>query len=198
MESKKGIWLKTKDDGVLLFKNVSLSHNENNKGDNKDKNGFEHNKDTIIHYFEEEGIKFSQGSKHFHTEMQVFCTVTERTEGDDGKLKSIKVSMPDMGIENTSIDYDENLSKILQSSMDISLRVVQKSGNKLTIQGAYDLNKNFTENMKSLFQAVGLNYNRFKLFHNSKLLDKDTEFSSIFENGKDINIYAFESKPISN
>lgn len=194
MESKKGIWLRTQDDGVLLFKNVNMAQIETDKEEKKDASQIEHTKDTMIHQFEEETQLFPHGSKYFHNEMQVFCTVTERTEDDDGKLTSIKVSMPALGIENTQVDIDDGSKKILKSNMDIYLRAVQKSGSKFTIQGSFDLNKGFKENMTSVFDAVGQKMNNFKLFHNQKLLDANTDFANIYEAGKDTYIYAFESR----
>mmetsp|Transcript_28084 Transcript_28084/g.24811 ORF Transcript_28084/g.24811 Transcript_28084/m.24811 type:complete len:357 (-) Transcript_28084:29-1099(-) len=193
MESKKGIWLKTKEDGVLLFKNVSLSLVESDKEEKKDAGSFEHNKDTVIHDFKEDQTLFPHGSKYFHTGMEVFCTITDRTEEEDGKLKGIKIKMEDMGIDNTPLDYDDKLKEILLSSMDIYVRAVLKSGSKFTIHGSYNLNVNFKENMNLIFEAVGQNFSKYKLFHNQKLLDGNSEFSKIFENGKDTYIYAFES-----
>ena len=38
MESKKGIWLKTKNDGVLLFNNINMSQRETDKEEKKDDN----------------------------------------------------------------------------------------------------------------------------------------------------------------
>ncbi len=193
MESKKGIWLRTKDDGVLLFKNVNLSMPEADKEDKKDGDSIEHSKETVIHKFQEEETPFPQGSKYFHTEMQVFCTVADRTEDDGGKLTSIKINMPALGIENTQMDIDDKIVDTLKSSMDIYLRAVMKSGSKFTIHGSFDLNKGFKENMTSVFEAVGQNMGKFKLFHNEKILNFTSDFADIFEPGKDTYIYAFES-----
>ncbi|CAI2373686.1 unnamed protein product [Moneuplotes crassus] len=192
MESKKGIWLRTKDDGVLLFKNINLSQQESDKEEKKDPDAVEHSKETVIHEFEEDVQPFTHGSKYFHTEMQVFCTVTDRTEGEDGKLTSIKINMPTLQMEGVPVDIDENSEKILQSSMDIYLRGVQKSGSKFTVQGTYNLNRSLKENMALVFQSLGQNMGNFKLFHNQKILSLSEDFSEIYESGKDTYIYAFE------
>eukprot|EP00344_Euplotes_crassus_P012634 CAMPEP_0196999222 /NCGR_PEP_ID=MMETSP1380-20130617/4444_1 /TAXON_ID=5936 /ORGANISM="Euplotes crassus, Strain CT5" /LENGTH=246 /DNA_ID=CAMNT_0042416061 /DNA_START=1 /DNA_END=742 /DNA_ORIENTATION=+ len=190
MESKKGIWLRTKDDGVLLFKNINLSQQESDKEEKKDPDAVEHSKETVIHEFEEDVQPFTHGSKYFHTEMQVFCTVTDRTEGEDGKLTSIKINMPTLQMEGVPVDIDENSEKILQSSMDIYLRGVQKSGSKFTVQGTYNLNRSLKENMALVFQSLGQNMGNFKLFHNQKILSLSEDFSEIYESGKDTYIYA--------
>lgn len=77
--------------------------------------------------------------------------------------------------------------------MELYIRVVQKSGSKMTIEGEYDLSKNFKENLGNVFNAVGFKAANFKVFHNDTLLDANTEFSKIFEVGKDTYLFAFES-----
>ena len=193
MESKKGIWLRTKDDGVLMFKNINLSQAETSKEEKKNPDAVEHSKDTVISRFEEEVQAFIHGSKYYHSEMQVFCTVSDRTEGDDGKLTSIKINMPTLSMENVPVDIDENSEKTLKSSMDIYLRGVQKSGSKFTVHGSFNLNKSFMENMVVIFDSIGQHFGNFKLFHNEKIIDTATDFASIYESGKDTFIYAFES-----
>lgn len=193
MESKKGIWLRTKDDGVLLFKNINLSQQESDKEEKKDPDAVEHSKETIVHDFEEDVQPFAHGAKYFHAEMQVFCTVTDRTEGEDGKLLSIKINLPTLQMEGVQVDIDDDSQKTLKSSMDIYLRGVQKSGSKFTVQGSYNLNRSFKENMSSVFQSIGENMGNFKLFHNQRILSANEDFADIYEAEKDTYIYAFES-----
>ena len=195
MESKKGIWLNTMNDGVLLFKNVSLSVKESDKEDKKDEDAIEHSADNQVLKFDEDEVLYPHGSKYFHNEMQVFCTVTDRTENEvDGvsKLESIKVRLDSLDSEAV-LPNDESLTNILKKELDVFIRVVHTSGDKLTIQGTFNLNVNFKENMKTVFASVGYNSGKFKLFHNQKLLDNNTEFSTIFQPGQDTYIYAFES-----
>lgn len=42
MESREGLWLKTMDDGVLLFKNIALSVKETDKDKDKEENEIQH------------------------------------------------------------------------------------------------------------------------------------------------------------
>lgn len=97
MESR-GKWVNTRDDGVLLFKNVNLDLKETDKVDNKE-NDYEHKEENCVLEFDEDASKYPIGSKHFHTEMSVFCIVTDRTEGEDGKLQSFKVRLESLDSE---------------------------------------------------------------------------------------------------
>lgn len=154
MESEKGKWLQTKDDGVLLFKNISFSIKEADKEEKKDTE-YEHNEANCVLTFEENSIKYNYGTKLFHHEMGAFCTVTERVDDDDGNLKQIKIRLDSLDseavVENTP-DQIKNLSAF----MDLYLRIVQKSGSKFTIKAKYSLANNMKENLKNIFAASGL------------------------------------------
>lgn len=192
MESKRGLWLKTRDDGVLLFKDVALVIQETDKEDKKD-DEVEHTEENCVLNFTDKEVKYPHGSKFFHKDMGVFCTVTDSTYDESGKLESIKVRLESLDSEAVLTNDEESL-KPLQSHLDLYIRAVQKSGSKFTIEGKYDLATNLKENLKSIFGAVGYNSQSFKIFHGDKLLDANQEFASIFQPGVDTYLYAFESQ----
>ena len=191
MEQEKGKWLQTKDDGILLFKNISFSIKEADKEEKKDVE-YEHTEANCILNFDEHTCKYIYGTKLFHQEMKVFCTVTERVDDENGNLKQIKIRMDSLDSEAIVENTPEQMEK-LTAFMDIYLRIIQKSGTKLTIKSKYVLSLNMKENLKNIFGASGLKDGNFKILHNDKLLDKNSEFEQIYEIDKDTYLYAFES-----
>lgn len=191
MESRDGIWLKTMNDGVLLFKNIALSAKETDKPKDEE-NKFEHTEANCVQEFSEDTQEYSVGNKLFHSEMGVFCTVTERTETEEGKLESFKVRLESLDSEATIQNTPEDV-KPLKKDIPIFIRAVLKSGSKFTIEGSYDFNTNFKENMKRIFESVAYNSTNFKLFHNDKFLGADTKLEDIYQVGMQTYIYAFES-----
>lgn len=191
MESEKGKWLQTKDDGVLLFKNISFSIKEADKEEKKEVD-YEHNEANCVITFDENICKFNYGTKLFHTEMGAFCTVTERVDDENGNLKQVKIRLDSLDSEAVVENTPEEIVK-LTPFMEIYLRIVQKSGSKFTIKSKYNLSSNMKENLKNIFGASGFKEGNFKIFNNDKLLDKNSEFEQIFQLGKDTYLYAFES-----
>ena len=183
MESEKGKWLETKDDGVLLFKNISFSIKEADKEEKKNVD-YEHSEANCILTFDEHTWKYNYGTKLFHQEMKVFCTVTERVNDENGNLKQVKIRIDSLDSEAFVENTPEEMAK-LAPFMDIYVRIVQKSGSKITVKSMYILSLNMKENLKNIFEASGLKDGNFKIFHNDKLLDKNSEFEQIFENDKD-------------
>ena len=68
MESVDGKWLKTMDDGVLLFKNIALSVKESDK-ETKQETDYEHTQENSIINFDDSDNKYQVGQRYFHTEM---------------------------------------------------------------------------------------------------------------------------------
>lgn len=192
MESNQGIWMKTRDEGVLLFKNVSLAVKESDKEDKKSKE-YEHTEENWIIDLNKNELQYPHGAKYFHKDMGVFCTVVDNTFDDDGKLTSIKVRIDEP--ESTAIMQNtaEDLTP-LQTHIDMYIRGLQKSGSKFTIKGKYDCSHSFKDNLQAIFGAAGYKSNGYRLFCGDKLLDKDTDISSIYQYGEDLYILAFESQ----
>lgn len=116
----------------------------------------------------------------------------ERNTDDDGKLKEIKVRLENLDSEAV-IPANETDLAVLSDTLDVNVRVVQKTGTMLTIKGKYSLFDNMQGNLKSILGCVGLNYGGYKVFHNDKQLDKNIDIDKIFEPGVDIYFMAFES-----
>ena len=142
--------------------------------------------------FEDGYGKYSVGTKHFHSEMGVYCTVTERTESDDGALTSFKVRLEGLDAEAV-IENNPEALKALKTDIDVIMRVINTTGTKSTIEGSIDLGKNFKKNITGLFTSAGLKMSNFKIFHNDKLVDSKTDLSSIVEVGKETYLFAVES-----
>jgi hypothetical protein len=107
-------------------------------------------------------------------------------------LKSIKIRIEAFDSEAV---IDANTLEILnlRTHMDVFLRVVQKSGSKFTIKYKYNLSLNMRENLRNMFATAGLKEANFKILDGDKFLDRNKEFDAIYEIGKDIYWYAFES-----
>jgi hypothetical protein len=191
MEKADSKWLKTKDDGVLLFKNIALSVKESDKEDKLDEE-YEHTEENCIINFDNPDSKFQTGQRYFHSEMCVFCTVSDRVTSDDGKLTDVKVRLENLDSEAVIPANDKDLS-VLHDSVVVHFRIIQKSGSKLTLKGKYSLFDNMQGNLKSILSTAGLSAGNFKVFHNDKLLEKNTDIDKIYEHGKDITLMAFES-----
>lgn len=193
MESKDCKWLKTMSDGVLLFKNIAFSVKETDKPDKKDEDDeYAHTEENCVIQFDKPEDKYMPGQRYYHTEMCVFCSVTEKVTDDDGKLKEVKIRLDNLDSE-ASIQNDEKELAVLSDTLDVNIRVVQKTGSKLTIKGKYSLFDNMQGNLKSILGSVGFNSGSFKVFHNDKLVDKNIDIDKIYEPGKDIYFMAFES-----
>lgn len=190
MESRDCKWLKTKDDGVLLFKNISIVK-ESDKADDS-KNEYEHTEENCVLNFDSLDSRFLPGQKYFHSEMGVFCTISDRILDENDKLKEIKVRLESLDSEAVIPATEPELST-LSDTLDINIRVVQKTGTKLTLKGQYSLFDNMTGNLKEIFSSLGFNSGNFKVFHNDTLLEKNAEIDKIYEHGKELYFMAFES-----
>lgn len=186
MESRDCKWLNTRDDGILLFKNIAFNIKESDK---KDEDGDDY---EIISNFSNPDNKFQVSQRYFHSDMLVFCTISERINGEDDKLKEIKVRLESMDSE-AIIPATEKELEILKDSLDMNIRVIQKTGTKMTIQGKYSLFENMKGNIATILKTAGLNESTYKIFHKDSLLDKNTDIDKIYEPGKDIYLVAFES-----
>lgn len=193
METQAPKWVKTMDDGVLPFKNVDLNFKETDKEEKANEDEYKHCEDNIFVDFSDSSQKYNHGSKYFHSEMGVFCTVTDRVENEDGELKEIKVRLEGLDSEAV-IPSDPEQLKTLKKVLPITFRIVRSTGGKLSLEGDYDISMNYKENIKNIFKASGLSPNSFKIFKGEKLLEKDTEAKDLFIPGTDNYLYAFETK----
>lgn len=191
MESRDCKWLKTKDDGVLLFKNIAFSVKESDKEDKKETD-YEHTEENCVIKFGQSEDRYQIGQRYFHEEMCVFCTITDRVMGDDDKLKELKIRLEGLESEG-AVQYNEKALEVLNENIEVNIRIIQKTGSKITIKGTYSLFDNMSGNLKEILGTMGFSSANFKVFHKDKLLEKNADIEKIYEAGKEIYLMAFES-----
>ena len=115
METSKPLWIKTIQDGVFPFKNVCLAVEE--KETQGDPPEYPHLEENWYLDFDEGQTLFPVSSKYYHTDMGVMCTVTERTEDEEGKLTNIKVRLEGLDSEAVIDNTPEGI-KPLKNEFD--------------------------------------------------------------------------------
>jgi hypothetical protein len=103
--------------------------------------------------------------------MGVFCTVSEKIMDENDKPKEIKVRLESLDSEALIPATHEELS-ILTDKLEINVRIVQRTGTKLTIKGDYSLLDNMNGNLTEIFKSMGFSVAKFKVFHNDKIVEK--------------------------
>ena len=118
--------------------------------------------------------------------------MSDRISDDDGKLKEVKVRLENLDSE-AIIQANENDLKVLSDTLDINLRIIQKTGSKITLKSSYSLLDNMQGNLGNILATVGFKANNFKIFYKDKMLEKNADIDKIYEHGQDIYLVAFES-----
>ena len=118
--------------------------------------------------------------------------MTDRVLDHNGELSEVKVRLESLDSEAV-IPANENDLKVLSDTLDINLRIIQKTGSKITLKSSYSLLDNMQGNLGNILATVGFKANNFKVFYKDKLLEKNTDIDKIYEHGQDIYLVAFES-----
>lgn len=178
-------WVQTKDDGVLLFKNVSFSVREAEK-EAKDENKYPHNEDNIIIDFEDEKEKYEVGFKYYNTEKEKFCSVSSRETEEDGKLKSIKIKF---GEEEEELTIQANELHKLVDNLPVKIRILNKSGNKITLKGELSVSDSLKAGLEKAFISLGLKSMKYKVFHGKDVLANDATIESTFKSDRGLDFF---------
>lgn len=188
---ESGKWIKTKQDGILLFKNITFALQEVDKEEKKADGEYDHNEENaLLSFFPED--EYFVGKKLFHGELNTFCTVSERVTDDEGKTTHLKIRIDAQDIE-TEVENNKQSLSLFQTGVPFIIRICLKAGGKFLIKSRHEIGTNFNESIKAAITSAGYKSNLFKCFNKEKMFDKDTTFEQIYESGKDTIIYAFES-----
>jgi hypothetical protein len=116
--------------------------------------------------------------------------VVERIQNEDESLKSIKVKY---GEEEQEVEMDASELDRMQDKFDVKVRILTKSGKKISINGFAYIYDNLTKSLISLFDSMGLKMSKFKLFHGKEILGKDETIENIQSSEIGLNFFACES-----
>lgn len=196
MESlPKGTWIETMDNGTLYFKNVSLQSKEVKEPKDGDKE-YEHTEaNCILELTNTENI-FDSGAKFYHTELDQFVTISKVEFDEDDKPTKYLLKIAD---KKDPIELKPNQTNLLQNKLELTIRVLSKTGIKNTIHGQFDINEGLTQEIKSILEISGLNASRYKLLtpnkqENSQIeLPKDIKLETIYDPKNGIWVFAVES-----
>ena len=178
-------WVQTKDDGMLLFKNVCFSVQETDDK-KKDENKFPHNEDNIIIDFEDEKEKFEIGFKYFNTEKNKFCTVISKEEEKEGKIKSIKVKLEDVEAE---LKIQANEFHKLIDKLPVKIRILGKSGNKITLTSELAISDSLKDGLEKAFKGLGLKVMKYKVFHGKDILPSNAIIESTYKSDRGLDFF---------
>lgn len=178
-------WIQTKDDGVLLFKNVSFNIKETDKED-RDDNKYPHNEENIIIDFEDEKEKYETDFKYFNVQKNKFCTVTSKEQEEDGTLKHIMVKLEDSDEE---IKISSNQLHQLKDHLPVKIRILGKAGNKVTLAAELALSDTLTIGLEKAFSSLGLKAMRYKVFHGKDILPKSATIESCYKSDSGLDFF---------
>jgi len=178
-------WIQTKDDGVLLFKNVSFNVQEADK-EEKDENKYPHNEENTIIDFEEDKEKYDVGFKYYNTEKEKFCSVTSKETEEDGRIKSINIKL---GEEEKELTIQANELPKLVDHLPVKIRILNKSGNKITLCGEISVSDSLKAGLEKAFISLGLRVMKYKVFHGKDVLSKEATIESAYKSDRGLDFF---------
>lgn len=134
--------------------------------------------------------QYAIGSEYFNPLKNAFCTVTERHLEDEKELTAITVKY--IGQEETAKIDSKDLS-ILKDKVPLKIRVLTKSGNKMTINSFVHLSDGIRNGLDNAMLCSGFKPNGFKVFHGKALLDKEKALRDLYTSDYELNFFACES-----
>jgi hypothetical protein len=170
-------WVETKNDGILLFKNVSFNVRETDKTE-VNENEYEHNQHNIILDFEADEAKYEADMKYYHTIENKFVTVVTKHENEQGEFTELTVKYNNDDETSTIKATDVNN---LIDSLPIKARILTKTGNKISLNVAISLNEDMKTGLNKIFSSIGQKASRFKIFHGKELLSKDMKLDRLYK-----------------
>ncbi len=178
-------WIQTKDDGVLLFKNVSFNIKETDKED-KDDNKYPHNEENIIIDFEDEKEKYETDFKYFNVQKKQFCTVASKEEEEDGKIKFIMVKIEG---QEEEVKVPANQLDQLKDHLPVKIRILGKSGNKITLSSEIAISDSLAVGLEKAFYGLGLKAMRYKVFHGKDILSKNSTVEDCYKSDSGLEFF---------
>lgn len=178
-------WVETKNDGILLFKNVSFNVRESDNSE-ENKNEYEHNQDNIILDFEADKAKFEAGMKYFHVVENKFMTVISKNEDEKEGFTELTIKY-DESEENTVVKATQ-LGDFIDC-LPVKARVLVKSGNKLSINGTINLDDSIKTGLDKIFASIGQKISKFKVFHGKELLPKDAKLEQLYKSDQGLEFF---------
>jgi hypothetical protein len=170
-------WVETKNDGILLFKNVSFNVRETDKAE-VNQNEYEHNQDNIIVDFEADTAKYEAEMKYFHTIENKFVTVVTKHENEQGEFTELTVKYIDE--EETFTIKAADVNNLIDS-LPIKARILTKTGNKISLNVAIRLDEDMKTGLNKIFASIGQKASKFKIFHGKELLSKDMRLDRLYK-----------------
>lgn len=178
-------WVETKNDGILLFKNVSFNVRETENSD-ENKNEYEHNQDNIILDFEVDKAKFEAGMKYFHVIENKFMTVVSKNEDEKEGFTELTIRY-DENEENTVVKANQLEDFI--DNLPVKARILAKSGNKISLNGVIHLDDSVKTGLDKIFASIGQKVSKFKIFHGKELLSKDAKLEQLYKSDQGLEFF---------
>lgn len=194
-KASKGAWIETMDDGVLYFKNTS-SHIKEIKEKVEMGQEYEHNEENCIIKLTNPDTELAAGKKYLHAQSDKIVTVVE-VERDEEE-KATKVTIKQEGAEETTDLLPDQFNQLI-NEVDVSIRVLSKSGIKNTLKGKFNTNDTLKQSVNGILEISGIKANRYKVFLTKKLeenkieLPKDVDLEKLYESKIGVNLFAVES-----
>jgi hypothetical protein len=178
-------WVETKNDGILLFKNVSFNVRETDKAE-VNENEYEHNQDNIILDFEADVAKYEAGMKYYHTIDNKFITVVTKHENEQGEFTELTVKATDG--EETSTIKATDVNNLIDS-LPIKARILTKTGNKISLNVDICFNDDMKTCLNKMFASIGQKASKFKIFIGKELVSTDMTLDKQLKLGQGLEFF---------
>lgn len=109
---------------------------------------------------------------------------------EEKELKGIKLKYPD---SEDVVDMSKDDMYRLLAKIPLKLRVLTKSGNKITIKGFTFTNSKIKTGLADVMASAGLKLGKFKIFHGKDLLKMDETWEELYASDYELNFFACES-----
>ena len=178
-------WVETKNDGILLFKNVLFNVRETEKAE-ENKNEYIHNQDNIILDFDADKALYEAGMKYYHAVEKKFLTIVSKNEDEKE------------GFTDLTIKYDEDEDNVTVKatevehfidSLPVKARILLKTGNKIFLNGEVNLSENIKVQIEKIFASIGHKLSKFKIFHGKELLKKDVNLEQLYKSDQGLDFF---------
>ncbi|CAI2373399.1 unnamed protein product [Moneuplotes crassus] len=184
-------WRTSLDEGELPFCNVIPSIKEKTKDQQKKENDSMLTEANILKTFKEKTAPvFNKGNLVYNTKEDKWYKVLDLKTDEEYKPTWASVSLRDSN-ETKEVTKGSEFEEFTNSLM-IFISVNHESGNTETLEVDLKIYDKFEAALEGPFDGAGITLMGYKLFYNSKELDKDSNLSKIegIKNGD--TIYASE------